>query len=198
MPIINVAPGVVAYSASGNANATTVGGSNTTPYLFPQSIPNTQCPTGTAAAVKAPGSGRLEGRIFYISASGTVTTGASTITVTPAIYAIAGAMPTLASQLIAASYTALATPTGVSIAAASTVPWLIELEVMGDSTSGKLHGTMRTYINNTLTGPVALTNVLPSVSFTADPAAFFVPAMTFSVSNAANSAQLDAFYVSAD
>lgn len=196
MAIISKSPSVFAWSAAGNASAVTVGGTGTTAMIFPISA-SAGAPAGTACVLNAPGSGRCEGKVFYISASGYVKTGASTITVTPTIFA-ATSLPALANQLTPGSYTTLAAPTGVSIATASTVPWFIEAELIGDSISGIIHGNMRTMINNALTGPVAISSTLTSVSFNGEPPFVAACGMTFSVSNANNLAQLDAFYLSAD
>lgn len=193
--IIAQAPGIVAYSASGNANATTVSGLLTTAKIFPAMASGAA--SGSACILTLPGSSRLEGKVFYVSASGLLTTGASTITVQPQFFGVV-ALPTVANQLTPGSYTQVAAPTGVSIASASTVPWFLEAELIGDSISGILHGNMRTVINNTLTGPVALTSTLTSVSFKNDPVAYVAVGVSFSVSNAANADQLDAFYCSAD
>lgn len=195
--IIAKAPGIVAYPALANANATTVSGTGTTAMVFPTNVNTTQLPSGSALILSAPGSNRLEGCVFYVSASGVFRTGAATTTVTPAILA-AIATPALASQLTPGSYTTMAAPTGVSIASAGTYPWFIEAELIADSASGILHGNMRTVINNALTGPVALSSTLTSVNLATEAPLIFVPAFTFSVSNANNYAQVDRFYLSAD
>ena len=199
MPIISKAPGVVAWSAAGNASAVTVSGLLTASKIFPAQA-NLGLASGSACVLTLPGSGRLEGKVFYVSASGVLTTAASTITVQPSLFAVSAAtgLPSVANQLTPGSYTTLAAPTGVAIAAASTVPWFIEAELICDSISGICHGNMRTMINNTLTGPVACSNTLTGMKLDGDPAGFVVCGVSFSVSNAGNNAQIDAFYVTAD
>lgn len=204
MSVIAKAPGVVAYSAAGNSNATVVSGigSTTVTRVFPASpvLVTTNggaLPTTAPCSLTVPGSGRVEGKIFRIIASGVVTTGANTVTVTPSLCA-AVSLPAAASQLTATSYTTLAAPTGVQIATASTVPWAIELQLQGDSISGVLQGAMRTMINNTLGAWAALGSTLTGVNFSTEPSFYVVPAFLFDTSNAANVAQLDSFVVLAE
>lgn len=203
MSIIAKAPGVVAFSASGNALSTTISGTGSTsvPRIFGASpalltTNGGSLPTTAPCSLTAPGSGRVEGKLFRVVASGWVTTGAA-LTVTPYMLA-AVTLPAAASQLTVSSYTTIADPTGVAIGSATTVPWSMELVLEGDSVSGILQGTCNTLINNTYTASTALASTLTSVNFSTEPAFYVVPAFLFGTSNASNLVTLDNFVVVAE
>lgn len=137
-----------------------------------------------AAALNVPGTKRLEGRKFYVRASGVVTTSGAAITVQPFIAA--------GSSLTAASDTVLAAPAAVTVAATS-CPWTVEAALLFDSTSGKLNGQFSSNINNSVGAPAALATVLTGLNGVNEPVFQIVTGVTFSTAGPGNIATLTEF-----
>ena len=212
MPILSQAPGVVSFAALANANATTISGASlTTIQLCAANTNTTGLASGSALALPIPGSGKLEGRRFKVFLGGVVTIVTTSSTFKVDFYAVSGTtgLPALASQLTAGSYTKLTASSATSSLTGAAAPGTIYsffsfLDLYGDTISGTLSGTQTTQVNNvSIDAAVVLTNKLTSVTFgpataaattVQDPAAWIVPAATFSAAHAGTQVQFDSFY----
>jgi hypothetical protein len=122
---------------------------------------------GDQFEVLAPGSGRLEQVVFKVRAAGWVKFPAGTYTATmvAALYGVAGP-----NEFTAAAGNAIASNGNLSVTLAGTlavtIPWMIECEMQGDSTSGKLQGIFHGLQSNTLTDYTVMTNPPTGVIFT--------------------------------
>lgn len=185
------------YLANVAPAAAAIGGTGTVAKLFPL-VSNSAQP----AALAAFGSGRLEGRQFYVRAGGKLFVNGTTPTVITSLYGIVGGVPA-ANPLVAASYTSLASQSAQTLTTASAYPWLIEAILQGDSTSGKLQGMFRVSVNNVPTAWAALSAQLTGVNLATqqalvnglpvtsdEPSITFVAGVTFGVSDALNTANL--------
>lgn len=107
---------------------------------------------------------------FVVKASGYASLGAGTYTATvqPLIYASTTAGFTASAA--AAIYSSAAVSVTVASGSAVVVPWTVQVQLEGDSTSGKLNGVIQGSVNNgaqQLVTPAIATNVPTSVSFSA-------------------------------
>lgn len=99
--------------------------------------------------LNAPGSGRLEGQQFIVRAAGWIKLPAGTYTATVVVnlYGVQGS-----AAWTAAAGNKLAASTSISYTQAGTtvlnVPYLIEVQCEGDSTSGQLQGLMKDIVGN--------------------------------------------------
>jgi len=190
-----------------------VGGAGTNPDIFQYNqLPF--APSGIAApgavSLKIPGTARLDGKIFKVTASGNVT--------------VAGQSPTVQVTLYAAlpggSNVALATSSVRAVTTGTSAPWTIEADLQGDQLSGILQGWFSDAIASLVDTQAALTNGLTGVNFGTNsasgqsngasyPTSGYLPtnagdepvitlqvAITFGVSNTANTATLKEFYAS--
>jgi hypothetical protein len=112
----------------------------------------------------------LEQTAFDLWASGYTTTTASG-TITIKLYS--GTSTTVGSD------TALGSSGAVTQNTAS-APWRVHAELLYDSVSGKLTGTIEFSVNNSLVTKVALTNVVTGISNLTNPVASFVISFTSS------------------
>lgn len=122
----------------------------------------------------------VDGRQFKIRVVGVSTVSASTA-VQIGLYN--GSSSTVASDTliaISASYT---------ITTASTVNWVVEANLIWDSTSQKLNGYFNSTVNNTYTANAAITSV-SSLSVTN---LQFIPSITYATANAGNVWQVKEF-----
>lgn len=175
-----------------------VGGLGTNPDLFPQVLASTQ-----PAAIQIPSGAQFEGQQFIVRASGNLFVHGTSPTVNVSLYAVAGGIPASA-PLTATSYTAVVALTAQqSLTTAATYPWALEVRLQGDSVSGVLqvcsavisiNGVSNAVTKANLTGVVFNSGVTPSgtipYSNATGPAVTFVPAITFGVTDALNSANL--------
>lgn len=137
---------------------------------------------GSQFNLLAPGSGRLEQIPFCIRASGWVKLPAGTYTATlvAALYGVAGS-----AAWVAGAGNKLAATTSISFTQAGTtavvVPWLIEIDCEGDSTSGLLQGLMWDIVNNvkdSTNNLAVLTNAPTGVNFQTEPPLQFAAGVT--------------------
>lgn len=124
----------------------------------------------------------LDGRQFKIRLVGAVVTGVAS-TFVAAIYQ--GTSTTIASDNIVAA------TTSYSVGSATTVNFWAEWNLIWDSTSTKLNGTVASSVNNTWTAPAAVT----SVTIATPNLLQFLPVFTFGTANAANGVTLKEFLV---
>lgn len=133
-----------------------------------------------------PPGGQLEQRKFKLLASGYVTAGTTgNVTIKP--YPVAA--PVLGTT------TALGSTGAVSVT--GSCPWSIELNMVYDSVSGKMQGTFRSFLNNTLVAEVAIatTSIPAGISNTALPVASFTLSVTFGTANAGNKINVQEFAI---
>jgi len=202
------------------ANPSTVGGTGTSQKIFPY-VPGPSIGVAATAsspfygvgAIPLPGSGRLNGQQFTISASGNfeVGSGGTCPQVTIALLAA-----TSLANLKAGTYTTLGSSGTVTAQnlTGTFYPWALNLDLAGDTGSGILQGTGAFLVDGTAlpNGGSAATatygvlgqtvnsvswNQLSSVSFTNENTVFFAVGVTFSVSESGNSANLYEFKLEA-
>ena len=134
------------------------------------------------------GTKRLEAKKFIVRASGTCTTVGATTTASPFI--------AVGTSLTVASDSIIAQPAGVTVNSTS-CPWLLELELIFDSTSGKLNGSFKSCINNTPVAAQALSTVVTGLNSTPEPPFSLVAGFQFSAAAAGNIATLAEFVLDA-
>lgn len=133
-------------------------------------VPN---PENTAIALVVPlppNQPSLEQTLFNIVASGYITTTNST-NVTVKLYQ--------GTSLTVGSDNALGTSGAIAQNTAS-APWALKAEAIYDSVSGKLTGSVRFLVNNTLVAEAAFTTVVTGISNTKNPVANFLVSFTSS------------------
>lgn len=117
---------------------------------------------------------------FYIVASGYIkTTNSSTIT----LKLYSGTSLTPGSNTLLSSSGAITQNT-------ATAPWKMIAEMVYDSVSGKLTGTVEWVVNNNLVAKAAISNVITGIADTANPVANFVLSATSSAAAGANPATI--------
>lgn len=123
--------------------------------------------SGNQFNIRAPGSGRLEQIVFKVRSAGWVKFPAGTYTATmvAALYGVQGgsAWTAAAGNQIAATASLSVTQAGT---AAVTIPFMIECEMEGDSTSATMQGLFHGLQNNALTDYTVMTHVPTSIVFT--------------------------------
>lgn len=192
-----------------------VGGTGTLVKYFPRNVafnagatwvasPATPSATSPLGALWVPGDNKLNAQQFNVRASGTFIAGASagSETVTVKLYAVTG---TLAAPV----YTALASttafaPTVDGVQHSFAIAALLE----GDTLSGVVGGIQTVLVDGALNNstPKNSDNTISGINFGVGNTALslfgapfgLVVGVTFSVSNAANSANLNQFQVIAD
>jgi hypothetical protein len=191
---------VFAHWSINGANPSTVGGTGITAKYFtaPSSnftsgVSTTPSSTNATGQLNIDGDNQLNGQPFLITAAGNFEIGPG------------GACPSVTIQMVANTGT-LATPTYTILASTGAItaqanlntfyPWFLEAYVVGDTKSGTLSGMQYSVVDNTLTAPAALTNVLSSLDFTAFPVFGVVVRITFSVSESGNAANMYQFQAS--
>jgi hypothetical protein len=187
------------YQISG-AFPSTVGGVGSTAKYFP--APSGQIgvtgstPSATSAAgqLLVPGNNRLNAQIFEVYAAGNfeVGSGGACPSVTIDIQANTG---TVASP----SYHTLATSGAITTQNLDGVfyPWYFKLELEGDSASGLLQGRYVGAVNDVLIASTIIGSTLSGLNFATEPVFGLVARVTFSVSEAGNSANMYQFLISA-
>jgi hypothetical protein len=143
-----------------------------------------------AATCIIPGSGKLNGRYFYINIGATFTAGAS-MNVTPILYS--------GSSLTPGSNTIIATGTAIATGGVLTADIDFTYEGNGSTASGFLQGVQsqlcnEVFVNPTATGVTKLTGINYTTN---DPVLLVCFGLTFSVANAANTATLTQFVLEA-
>lgn len=133
---------------------------------------NPSLPT-TPLLVSIPPQSPLEGRIFEIVASGYLNLGTSS-TATLKLYS--------GTSLTPGSNTSLGSSGAIS-AFSGKAPWYVIARLVFDSVSGKLQGTIKFMVNNTLVAEVAVANVVTGLNnaggVNGAPVANFVLTVTF-------------------
>jgi hypothetical protein len=144
-------------------------------------------PTNTTLAltVSIEPNTNLEQVPFDLNISGYITTGAS-MTVTAKLYS--GTSTTVASDTLLGS-------SGAITQNSSSAPFAISAKLIFDSVSGKLTGTVKFLLNNTLVAEAAISNVITGIKNSNTPVASFLASFTFSVANAANVVNVQKFSV---
>lgn len=195
------------YSVSG-AYPSTVGGSGTTPKAFPNNpgpsigVANAT-PSFSSATVMSsgvgqldvPGSNRMNGKIMHVLAGGNFEVGAG------------GACPSFSLALWANTGTKTA-PVGTKIVAPAAItaqsldgvfyPWYLDVTLQGGTLSGIVQGSYSGQVDGTAFSRTTLDANLSGVNFsTTEPAFGLVLAVTFSVSEPGNSANLYQFELTA-
>lgn len=155
----------------------TVNANVSTAQIFPQ-----KGSTLLPSILIVPGSSRFEQKRFVVRASGYIIT-AATLNVTLTLYT--GTSLTPGSDVSLSASTATAQNS-------ATAPFSLEAYLICDSVSGKLHGTAKFLINDTVTAEAAVT-AGTGFNMASEPAINLVLGVTFSVANAGNSAILNEF-----
>lgn len=148
-----------------------------------------QASAGGNLVLNAPGSSRLEGRPFLIRTSGYATLAAGTYT--SAVSAILYGGKTLATP---GSANALFTATSnvvQSATAATSVPWMVEVILEGDSTSGALQGRGTGIVNNVNQAAAVIAQAPTTVVYSAEPPLVFAAGLT--VASNASAAVINSF-----
>jgi hypothetical protein len=151
----------------------------------------TQAGTQIPLLVTIPSGSILDGRPFELLAGGVIVTGAVS-TVTAKLYAVpsavvaAGTSGTLGNDTLVASSGAVNQNT-------ATAPFILRASAIFDSTSGKLTGSAKFLINNTLVAEAAFSTVLTGLSGANDPILGFL--LTFTLSGANGSITVNQFDV---
>lgn len=143
-----------------------------------------------ALVLSVPPGGQLEQRQFTIQASGYLNNGASS-TVTLKLYS--GSSTTVGSD------TLLNSSGAISAFGPAKAPWAMTGWFIYDSVSGKLNGTVKWIVNNSLVAEAAVSNVVSGISNTNTsglPILNFVLSATFGTANAGNQINVQDFCVS--
>lgn len=165
---------IVIAQAPAAANVTVTGAASTTAVnagIF--NVIAGEPGAGSQLLLSAPGTNRLNGQPFRVRAAGYLSVAAGTFTtsVQPLLYASTTAGFTAGAST--AIYSAAAVAVTIAAAAATGIPWALEILMSGDSTSGKLVGSATGLMNNGAqqgaTAPVAIVNVPTSVNFSTEP-----------------------------
>jgi hypothetical protein len=133
-----------------------------------------------------PANSPLEGQRFAIYASGRITTGVSS---TGEIKLWSG------TSLTPASNTLLGDSGAVTAFGPATVPWFVNADVIFDSVSGHLNGTVGFTVGANVVAAVALSNVVANIKNTNNPVLTFVLSVAFGTANAGNSFTVQEFAV---
>lgn len=136
-------------------------------------ILNPQQLTAILNALLKPNTG-VEQTLFNVVASGYITT-TNTSNITLKLYS--GTSTTPGSNTLLSSSGAIAQNT-------ASAPWAIKAELIFDSVSGKLTGTVKFLINNSLVAEAAVSNVVTGVSNAANPVLAFGLSITSSAATA--------------
>lgn len=138
-------------------------------------------------AVSIPPNSPTEKLEFDLFISGRITT-AGNYTATLKLYG--GAAPTGTPG----SDTQVATSGAVTVNN-TTEPFWLQLQLVYDSTSGKMRGQFKGQVGNTVVAATTLSNSPTGIENSNDPVASFYPTITFSGANAENTIEVDAFSI---
>ncbi len=197
------------YQVNG-ATPSTVGGTGTGIKAFPNlpgpsinvanatpTLTGTNSTSNPKGQLDVPGSNRLNGQQFHVLASGNfeVGTGGACPNVTIGIYANTGTK-VLGGAVIAT----LAVSQAITTQSLDGVfyPWYVDVTLQGDTQSGIVQGNFTGKTDGTAWTNASgiLTNNLSGVNFsTSEPAFGLIVGVTFSVSEAGNSANLFQFAI---
>jgi len=136
-------------------------------------------PENTAIALICPlppNQPSLEQTLFNIVASGYITTTNST-NITIKLYQ--GTSTTVGSDNLLGSSGAIAQNT-------ASAPFAVKAEMIYDSVSGKLTGSIRFLVNNTFVAEIAVSTVVTGISNSKNPVANFVVSFTSSAASGSN------------
>lgn len=154
---------------------------------------------GTQMNLNAVGSGKLEQIRFWVRASGWVKMPAGTYTATmiASVFGVAGAAAwTAAAGNLLAAATSLSVTQGGTTAVV--IPFVVEADLDGDTTSGKLQGVFEAVQSNTLTARAAITNAPTAISFQTEPPLQFAAGVTLTNAQAGAVCNLGSFILGAD
>jgi hypothetical protein len=202
---------IAGYQVNG-ANPVTVGGTGTTIKYFSNvpgaagflsgtsgvnsgvssnNLPNTPSATSNAGGLQVPGFAVLNGQVFSATAAGNIYlhTSGSGVTGTVGMY--------LSTQLPnqTPTYQTLVALTVTNPTAATYLPWFLNMQMQGDTSSGMLQLIESGAINGVVTVPTQVT-ALTGINFSSNPAFTLVVGVTFNTSDSLNSANLYQFQVS--
>jgi hypothetical protein len=198
---------VIADFLVNGSSLSVVGGTGTAKKYFPRTLgpsigvaPLTPSSTSSVGQLAVPGQNVLNGKLFSVIAAGSFIAGASagSETVTLVVDANTAAPGASASYTNLATSTAFAPPVdGVEHS------FLIKLDLYGDNLSGIVGGVQTVMIDGVLNNstPKNSANVLSSINFNGGISGSngvpfgLVVGVTFSVSNASNSASLSQFQI---
>ena len=188
------------YQISG-AFPTVVGGTGTAAKYFPAPSGQigvtgvTPSSTSSAGQLGVPGNNRVNGQIFEVNSAGYFEVG------------VGGACPSVTIDIqantaapgVAPSYHTLATTGAITTQNLDGVfyPWYLTLELEGDSSSGLLQGRYRGAVNDVLINDTIVASLLSGLNFASEPVFGLVARVTFSVSEAGNSASMNQFMIQA-
>lgn len=176
------------------AGAGQVGGLGTTSKIFAYNTTNNPSLAGLAYALPILGSKRKDGLSFSVRASGEIFANQA-LNMTVTAFGIVGALPSVANQLTPGSYTILGASTARASGGQGWSPFSYQLDLQYGPNAGKIQGAFSDKINNLFDAPAALTNQLTGIVVGAEPLAFVVIGITFSVTDALNLANLNEFGV---
>ena len=170
-PTASATPGALALNSPGAtaANASGFPVQQTLLTTAETVIGNPASPTTLALICPIPPGGVLEADPFDVVASGFLNIGTSS-TVNIKLYSGTSLTPG-SDTLLGAS--------GAITAFAGKAPWYAKATLIYDSTSGKLQGSIKFMVNNTLVAEAAVSNVVTGLSSVNNPIANFVISFTF-------------------
>lgn len=195
--------GVINNLQVNGANPAIVGGIGTTIKVFPNplgpsigAVPTTASPLYGVGALAVPGSNRLNGQLFRVAAAGDFTIGAGGVCPLTTISLLCA---TSLANLKAGTYTTLVSAQSTSGneggAQSLAYAWMLDCEFMGTTASNLVQGRTYIQVDQTNTSTANITPVT-GVNFANENALFFAIGVTFSVSEAGNTANLYQFILS--
>lgn len=143
------------------------------------------------AILGVPGKLRVEGKRFSVRAEGYFTTPGAATTVKPSL--VGGLIVPGTNPLTIGSWTTIAPGTAVAGPNNGSALWWLQADLITDSVSGLMQGSVGQMVNNTLTAAAAVAAVLTGLNGTnqtigskppADPVAVLAIALTFSAAGA--------------
>ncbi len=178
-----------------------VGGSGTAIKYFPRLLGSSigvqsVAPSATSAAgqLVVPGNNELNGQWFNVLIGGDIVSGAadSSVTAEVALYANVG-------TVTSPSYTKIAT-TGVQTAplTGTSYNFALKVSMQGTTASGVVRGNQYSILGTNQNAYAALTASLSSINFGNATPFGLVVGVTFGTSDAANSASLNQFQITAE
>lgn len=186
------------------ASPVTVGGTGTSAKYFPNVSKNFTAGAGTGVGVIYPQGGLTHNnQLLHVMAVGNAAPDATIACPTFKIELVA---TTTANPTSASSWTAIASPAGITFGqqsgeAGATQPWYLEAWLQADNTSGYLHGRYQLEFDNDVVALHALDNVLTGINMNAGAAPNPQPPfnlavrVTFGTSGANNTASMYQFVI---
>jgi hypothetical protein len=177
------------------SNPVTVGGTGVGIKYFPF-VPGASIGVASTknGILAIPGSNRANGQKLKVVATGDASLDETS------------GSPTLTIALYSATYAAGAWTIGSALATSGTIspaltntplPWSFVVDLFGTTASGIVNGSFRSIVDNTLNSSsvVGLTNNLSGINFASEPPFGVVMGVTFSVSEAKNTANMYQFEI---